>query len=202
MIKKVALTLFALIALTILAIFGIASMRPDTFRIERKIVMKAAPATIYLIANDFNHWTKWSPWEALDPDMKKNIEGPGVGVGAVYTWSGNDKVGEGKMSILESTPDSRVGMQLQFIKPFQATNNVEIQIAPVEGGSEVTWAMSGTNNMMAKVMSLFMNMDQTVGKDFETGLANLKVLAESQPPPPPPGNPAESMGAGGKIVTD
>jgi hypothetical protein len=112
--------------------------------------------------------------------MKKTIEGSGVG--SVYSWSGNDQVGEGKMTLTESVPDSRVAMKLEFIKPWAAVNDVEILLAPASDGTEVMWAMNGTHNFLSKAMCVFMDMDQMMGKDFESGLSNLKSLAESAPP--------------------
>jgi len=34
---------------------------------------------------------------------------------------------------------------------------------------------------VSKVMQVFMDFDKMIGKDFETGLANLRALAEKKP---------------------
>src|SRR5262249_39815170 len=103
-----------------------------------------------------------------------------AGTGATYAWQGNDKVGEGRMTILNSTKPSQVSIKLEFIKPWTATNAVTFSFAPVGEGTKATWAMDGQNNFAAKAFSLFMDFDKMVGGDFERGLAALKAIAESQ----------------------
>jgi len=181
--KKVLLSIFGLAAVAVLSILGLAATKPGAFHIERKAAIAAPPATVFAVVNDLHRWSEWSPWEKMDPNMKKTYAGPESGVDASYGWAGNDKVGEGRMTITESQADSRVGIRLEFLKPWQSTNQVAISLAPAGEGTEVVWAMDGTNNYMAKVFSVFMNMDQMIGKDFEAGLTNLKTLAESAPRP-------------------
>lgn len=181
MFRKIALTLFVLIAVAAVAIFAIASTRPATFHVERTVSTAAAPATVYAVINDLHRFPEWSPWQKLDPDMKITHEGPPSGVGATYTWVGNKEVGEGRMTITESTPTSSVVEKLEFIKPWASKCDVHFTIEPEGTGSKVTWAMDGTNDMMAKVMSVFMNMDAMVGKDFEEGLGKLKAVTEAEP---------------------
>ena len=181
MFRKIALTLFVLIAVACVAIFGIASTRPATYHIERSVTTAAPPATVYAVLNDMHRFPEWSPWQELDPNMKVTHEGPESGVGAKYSWAGNNDVGEGRMTITESTPNTSVVQKLEFLKPWASTCDVHFTIAPEGEGSKVTWAMDGNNDTMAKVMSLFMNMDSMVGKDFEKGLGKLKALTESAP---------------------
>jgi hypothetical protein len=127
------------------------------------------------MVNDFHHWDRWSPWEKFDPAMKKTFEGPPAGPGAIYSWVGNKKVGEGRMTILESKAAEFVTMKLEFIKPFAATHQAMFKLAPTAGGTHFTWSMEGNNNFMGKAFSLLMNMDKMVGKDFERGLGNLEA---------------------------
>ena len=181
MIRKIALTLFVLIAVGAIAVFGIASTRPATYHIERSVTTAAPPATVYAVLNDMHRFPEWSPWQELDPNMKVTHDGPPNGVGSIYSWAGNKDVGEGRMTITASTPNESVEQKLEFLKPWASTCTVHFTIAPEGPGSKVTWAMDGNNDMMAKVMGLFMNMDQMVGKDFDKGLGKLKDLTESQP---------------------
>lgn len=176
MIKKIALALAALVGVLLLVI----ATRPSTFRIERSIQTAASHSVLFSMVNDFHHWPKWSPWEKLDPAMKKEFSGAPRGTGAIYSWTGNDDVGEGRMTITESQPYQRVGIQLEFLKPFTATNQTTFVLSPARGGTAITWAMEGTNDFMGKAFSLFMDMDATVGKDFESGLTSLKTLAENE----------------------
>ncbi len=180
MIKKILLTLLSLVGLALVVILGLAATKPNTYRVERKSTIAAEPSTIFGVVNDFHRWPEWSPWENLDPQMKRTFEGPESGTGASYAWLGNDQVGQGKMTITESTPSDRIALRLEFIKPWAATNDVQFQFTPGDAGTDVAWTMNGNNNFMSKVMGVFMNMDQMIGKDFEAGLESMKTLAESE----------------------
>jgi hypothetical protein len=169
--------LIGVVAVVVLFV-GVVATRPAKFRIERSITIAAPPEKAFVHVNDFHKWVGWSPWEALDPTMKKTFEGAAEGVGSVYSWVGNGKVGEGRMTIERSVAPSFVGLKLEFFKPWAATNPTTFSFDPVPEGTKLTWAMDGTNNFSAKAFSLFMNMDKLVGRDFERGLAALKKLAE------------------------
>jgi hypothetical protein len=168
-----------IVAVVIAAILAFAATRPDTFRIERSIRVNVLPEKIFPLINDFHHWAAWSPWEKLDPAMKKTYTGAANGKGAVYEWEGNGKVGAGRMEITESHEPAKVIIQLSFLKPFKAQNLAEFSIDAKGDSTDVIWAMSGSKQFMLKVMGLFMNMDKMVGKDFETGLSNMKAVAEA-----------------------
>lgn len=152
--------------------------RPDTFRMERRIVIGASPEKIFLLVNDFHSWANWSPWEKLDPNMKRTYSGTPSGVGTKYEWVGKGQVGSGSMEITAATPPSSLAIDLNFLKPFKAHNLTEFTFIPATSGTEVAWVMSGSLNLMMKVFHIFMDMDKVVGKDFEQGLANLKQLSE------------------------
>src|SRR5206468_3186084 len=149
------------------------------FRIERGTTIKAPPEKIFALINDFHNWGSWSPWEKMDPTMKRTHSGPPSGLGAVYEWEGNKKVGKGRMEIVESSSPSKTVIKLDFFKPFEAHNTAEFTLEPQGDSTNVTWAMHGRQPYMLKVMCLFMDMDKMVGKDFETGLANMKAAAEA-----------------------
>jgi hypothetical protein len=130
--------------------------------------------------NDLRNWDAWSPWAKLDPDAKFTYEGPAAGVGAAFSWSGNRKVGAGRMAITESRPNERIRFQLDFLKPMRASNTTEFNFRPDGGQTEVTWTMSGKNNFLGKAFSLFVNCDTMVGGDFEKGLAQLGSVVAAQ----------------------
>lgn len=179
MLKKIFLALFAIIAIFLV----IVAMQSADFRIARSTTVAAPAQAVYAQVNDFHKWDAWSPWAKLDPAMKKNFEGAPSGVGASYTWSGNDKVGAGRMTITDSKPNELVRMKLEFTEPFAATNTAEFTMKPEGNQTTVTWSMSGTKNFMSKAFDLIMNMDKMVGGDFEKGLAQLKTVAEAAPKP-------------------
>lgn len=165
------------IALVLLLV--VVSRKPDSFRIERSAGMIASPDTVFALVNDFHRWEGWSPWEGIDPTMRRSYSGPASGKGAVYEWEGSKKVGKGRMEITEAVAASRIVIKLDFLKPFEAHNTTEITFASADDITLVTWTMYGPQPFMSKLFTLFMNMDAMVGKDFEKGLASLKLLAEA-----------------------
>lgn len=167
------------IAAVVLAFVAFVALQPSQFRIVRQALMSAPAAAVFDRVNDLHNWEDWSPWAKLDPGMKLTYSGPQSGTGAGYAWAGNNKVGEGRMTILESQPSEYVRIKLEFLRPWTATNTTEFRFEPRGQQTEVTWDMTGTNNFMAKAFGLFMNMDKLIGADFEKGLAQMKSLVES-----------------------
>ena len=178
MILNVIIGIGIALVVLIAAVLIIAATKPDTFRIERSAAIKAPPERIFALINDFHHWGAWSPWEKLDPDLKRTFSGQPSGPGAIYEWEGNKKVGLGRMEIKDSSPSRKVTIQLDFLKPFEAHNTAEFTLDPVGDSTNVNWAMHGRQPFMFKVVKLFINMEKLVGKDFEAGLANLKAQTE------------------------
>ncbi len=175
MAKKIGISVVVLIAILVIFI----ATRPAAFHIERSAQVDAPPEAVFPLINDFHQWAKWSPFEKLDPDMKKTFEGAEAGPGAIYTWSGNSSAGVGRMTIEESKPGERVDIKLEFTKPMKATNQAIFTLKPTESGTRVTWSMDGNNGFMGKAVTLFMNMDSMVGTQFEEGLANLNTAAKA-----------------------
>jgi uncharacterized protein YndB with AHSA1/START domain len=175
---KIALIALGVLVILVILVLIYASTRPDTFQIQRKIAIKAPPEKVFPLVNDFHEWAKWSPWEKLDPNLKRTYGGPDSGPGATYGWEGNDKVGTGRMEILKTTPPNEVKIQLDFLKPYEAHNTGTFQFQPTSEGTEVIWTMDGEAPFMFNVMKVFIDMDGIIGKDFEKGLAAMKVEAE------------------------
>jgi hypothetical protein len=173
-----------LIILAGIAALAYASTKPDDFRVQRVTSIEAAPDTIFPLLDDFQRWAEWSPWEGKDPAMKRAYTGAPAGQGAVYAWRGNRNVGAGRMEIVETSPPLRLMIDLHFLKPFQARHKAEFHLEPAGPATRVTWAMHGRAHPVMKTMGLFMNMDRMVGRDFETGLANLKRASENPTLPP------------------
>ncbi|HWW06406.1 SRPBCC family protein [Collimonas sp.] len=179
MVKTIVITIVVAIA----AILGYAATRPDTFRVQRSVIIKAPPEKIFALINDFHQWGSWSPYEKLDPAMKRSFSGAASGKGAMYAWESEGKAGAGSMEISDTSPPSKVApskvvIKLDFSKPFEGHNIAEFNVDTQGDSSNVTWAMYGPSPYVAKVMGVFFNMDNMIGKDFEAGLANLKNAAE------------------------
>jgi hypothetical protein len=177
MLKKIAIAAVVLVVLFV----GAAATRPSHFHVERSASVSAPPEVVFAFINDFHQWPAWSPWEKLDPGMKREYSGAAQGVGAKYDWAGNDDVGSGSMRIEDSQPSSRLRIALEFKTPFEASNETIFSLTPEAGATTVTWGMDGENNFMFKAMGLFMDMDEMIGKDFEEGLGNLERVAEAAP---------------------
>jgi len=171
--------LLIVLLVAVLGLLGYAALQPDRFRVERSTVIAAPPAAVYAQIDDFNAWARWSPWEKRDPAMQRTLGGAARGVGATYAWKGNDQVGAGRMTITEAAPAQRLVIRLEFLEPFAATNTAEFALQPQADGTKVTWAMHGPSPFLSKLMQVFVSMDAMVGKDFETGLANLKSVVAS-----------------------
>jgi len=168
-----------MIALTVLigGILLYAATRPDSFRVERSTQINAPPQKVLAFVNDFHRWGAWSPFENLDPAMKKTYGGAAAGKGATYDWDGNSKAGEGRMEIIEAAPTATV-IKLDFIKPFTAHNIAKFTAEPAGEATRVTWSMEGPQPFPTKLVGVFFNMDKMIGQEFQTGLASLKAAAE------------------------
>lgn len=173
MIKGSFLVIVVVVALMLI----FAATRPDSFRLERSISIKAPPDKVFALINDFHQWGAWSPWENIDVDLKRSYSGSTSGVGTVYGWEGN-KSGVGRMEILESNAPTQIKIKLDFMKPFEAHNMAEFTLHPRGDATDVSWVMYGPSPFLSKVMGLLFSMDRMVGAQFESGLANMKAVAE------------------------
>lgn len=179
MLKKILIAL----ALVVAAFAVVVALQPADFRITRSAMLPAPPAVVFEHVNDLHKWQAWSPWAKLDPAAKITFNETPAGTGARFAWAGNHEVGEGSMTITESRPAELVRFKLEFLKPFEATSTAEFTFKPAGDQTAVTWSMTGTNNFVGKAMSLIMNCDKMVGRQFEKGFANVEsVLKGAQKP--------------------
>jgi hypothetical protein len=172
-IKIVLIVLLVAVA----GVLAFAATKPDSFRVQRSTSIKAPPEKISAVLSDFQAWKAWSPWEKMDPAMKRTYSGEPTAKGAKYAWAGNSEVGEGSMTLTEAQP-SRVALDLDFVKPFEGHNKVVFTLTPMGDATEVTWDMHGPSPYITKVIQVFCDMDGMIGKEFEKGLADLKTLTE------------------------
>jgi carbon monoxide dehydrogenase subunit G len=175
---KAVLVVLAVLVIAVAGVLAYAATKPDTFKVQRSATIKAPADKIFPFISDFHEWTKWSPYENRDPGMKRSYGGAPRGKGATYAWDGNKNVGAGHMEILDAPAPSRVTIKLDFIRPFEGHNTAEFTLEPQGETTRVTWAMNGPVPLIGKVMHVFVDVDNMVGKDFEAGLAGLKALAE------------------------
>lgn len=179
MLKKILIAFGILILVFIIVV----ATRPPQFRVSRSITVAAPAAAVFPHVNELKKWQPWSPWVKLDPNAKSTFEGPDAGVGSVMGWAGNQDVGEGKMTIIESKPHELVRYRLEFYKPMAGVSEAEFTFKPEGNSTVVTWSMHGTNNFVGRAMCMVMNMDKMLGGQFEQGLTSIKGLVESKPKP-------------------
>jgi hypothetical protein len=168
----------AAIAAVVVLFLVVVALQPSDFKVERSATLRAPPPAAFAQVNDFQNWRAWSPWEKIDPALKRQYDGSKAGTGAVYAWQGNSDVGEGRMTITDSRPGELVRIRLEFFKPFAAVNDTVFQFKPSGEGTAVTWTMTGRNNFVAKAICLFVDMDKMVGGMFEQGLTQMKSVVE------------------------
>ena len=174
MFKKIAIVIVALIA----GICIFAATKPDTFHFERATTINASPEKVEPLLTDFHKWQAWSPWEKLDPNMKRTYSGAESGTGAIYAWEGNSDVGAGRMEITSAMP-TQIDIDLDFTAPMATSNKTKFVLTPSANATTVTWSMDGPMPYMSKLMTVFVSMESLLSKDFETGLASLKAAAET-----------------------
>lgn len=177
MISRVLIAVGVLIVLVLL----FAATKPKTFRIQRSISINAPPERVFALIDTLGSWPRWAPQDREDPSMKRMFSGPANGKGAVSDWTGSGSSGRGRMLITESLPPKKVSVQVDWVKPFAARNVNDFVLESTETSTKVTWTMQGPNLYVMRIMSVFVNMDRTMGKHFETGLVNLKAVAEHEP---------------------
>ena len=175
---EVLVIIAVILAIAIVAVLVLAATKPDALRVQRSVSIKAPPERIFPLISDFHQWVTWSPYEQKDPAMKRSYSGAESGKGAVYAWDGDKNVGSGRMEILEASAPQKIVIKLDFFTPFEGHNTAEFTMLPQGDGTHVTWVMYGPANFMSKLIQVFLNLDNMIGKDFEAGLANLKTLTE------------------------
>jgi uncharacterized protein YndB with AHSA1/START domain len=174
LVKKTARVMLIMVAV----ILVYAATRPDTFRVERTAMIKATPEKIYPYLSDFRKGEAWLPYEKKDPSMKRTHSGAASGKGSVYEFQGNKEVGSGRLEIIDAVPLSRVVIKLDMLKPIAGHDIIEYTLEPRGDSTNFTWTIHGRVPFLGKVLSVFVSMDKMIGKDFETGIANLKAIVE------------------------
>lgn len=177
--KKVLIGVVAVIAVAVLGFLAVAMMQPSEIHVERSVTIAAAPSDVFPHLSDLREFFEWSPWSDVDPDQESTFSDPSAGVGAVYSWSGNEDVGVGHMTITEIETDRKVAIDLVFLEPWESAGQVSFLLAPVGDGTEVTWTFDEHAGLMMKIMGLFMSMDEMLGADYEKGLASLAQTVET-----------------------
>lgn len=128
---------------------------------------------------DLREWERWSPWEALDPHVRREYSGPESGEGAYCAWRGNRRVGEGNMMVASATPET-VTLRIVSIRPWKANmpSTFQFQATETGTGTRVIWTLYGEHRGLGGLLARLRGTEKNVGKDFDRGLARLKDAAE------------------------
>jgi uncharacterized protein YndB with AHSA1/START domain len=173
MALKIALLILLLIVLLLL----FAATKPNSFRVQRSITMHAPQERVFALINDLHAWDAWS----ADNDggtVAKIYTGPASGKGAMAEWDAAGRAGSAKMLITESVPPSRVSVNVDWRKPFEAHNLNEFTMQPRGEEIEITWNIQASNSYSMKLIGIFVNMKSEFAKHMDSGLTNLKNAAE------------------------
>jgi carbon monoxide dehydrogenase subunit G len=175
MLRNILIAVAAIVAVVV----AVIAVQPSQFRVERTIVIAAPTEVVFAQVNDLRKWQDWSPWAQLDSAAKATFEGPDTGVGAIFNWSGNDEIGEGRMTIVESVPNEIVRAKIDFVRPFTGTSTTEIDLTPAVDHTAVTWIMTSQLDFISKAMCLIMNPSAKIEADMDKGLEKMKALIEA-----------------------
>ncbi len=174
-IKKILLGIGALIAIILIA----ALFVKKDFGTEKEVTIGKPSQEVFNYIKYLKNQDHFSKWARLDPNMKREYRGTDGTVGFVSAWDGNSEVGKGEQKIVKIVDGQRLDFELHFIDPFESVSPAYMTTEAVSATqTKVKWGMSGKMTYPFNIMGLFMNMDDMIGKDFQTGLDNLKVLME------------------------
>lgn len=171
---------FLYILVIVVAIISVlAFMAPKRYDVNRIILINKSVDEVFAYLKLLKNQDNWSPWATKDPNMKKTLTGIDGEVGCVSAWFGNKDVGEGEQEIKVLKENEEVLSELRFLKPFKSTSDAYLRVSQEGSETKVIWGFSGTNKFPMSIMMLFMNMDKSVGSDFEQGLKKLKIVLEN-----------------------
>lgn len=182
--KKILLSVLGILVAIIALVLIIASFRPADWKIERSTTINAPRETVWALVSNLDRYGEWSPFAQLDPNMSKTIENHGAQVGSTYAWDGNKEAGAGKMTFVDVKPLESIQIELDFLRPFPATNRVDYTFREEGGQTNFTWTMTGKyeglSGLMGKTFDMLMDMDKMVGAEFEKGLTAVKTISERE----------------------
>jgi len=175
MMQKILIGLIAMIG----SFLALILLQPSDYQITRTTTISAPPQDVFAQIDDFHRWQAWSPWAERDPKAKVSFDGPASGKGAMFAWSGNNEVGEGRMTLTESQSGEHARIKTDFVKPFVGSSYSDFSLKPEGGATSVSWTISGQNDFIAKAICMFVSMDKVLGGEMEKGLASMKQLVEA-----------------------
>ncbi|MEO6348345.1 MAG: SRPBCC family protein [Aquaticitalea sp.] len=159
----------------------LAFLVPKAYHVKRSVVVHKSLPEVFNYLKFIRNQDYWSPWKMKDPNMKQESFGSDGQVGFINKWEGNKEVGSGEQELTGLIENDVVESQLRFFKPWKSVSDAYLKVLKYdENNTEVIWGFSGVNKVPANIFMLFFNMDKVVGKDFEEGLASLKIILDEK----------------------
>jgi uncharacterized protein YndB with AHSA1/START domain len=156
-----------------------AAMLPNDFRVSRSIGIKAPREKIFALINDMKSFNQWNPFAKMDPSTTTVYRGPASGPRAAFDWEGTGKAGKGSLEIVDVNAPAAVTMKLDILKPMEGHNTVVFALQTNGDVTDVSWTMTGPYPYLNRIFGAIFSMDKMIGGSFESGLADLKRIAES-----------------------
>ncbi|MFC7775379.1 SRPBCC family protein [Flavobacterium sp. GCM10027622] len=177
-LKKIFFTLLALIGIALIA----GLIMDKNYAMERETIINVPKDSVFNYIKYLKNQDHFSVWNQKDPNSKRTFKGTDGEVGFIYTWdSSMDDVGAGDQEIKKIITGERIDMELRFKRPFESTDYAYfITAASSPSQTKVKWGFTGTIPYPMNIMKPFMNMDEIIGKDLETGLEQLKAILEQK----------------------
>ncbi|TNE54200.1 MAG: polyketide cyclase [Bacteroidetes bacterium] len=177
-LKGMLITALVLVAIPLIA----ALFVKKDYAVEREVIIEKDSKEVFSFIKHLKNQSEYSVWQQRDPNMERTFTGTDGTVGFIASWkSENEEVGSGEQEITKIDEGKRIETELRFKEPFEATDQAYMETEAMEGNkTKVKWGFTGRMNYPMNVMLLFMDMEEMVGGDLQTGLDNLKGLMEKK----------------------
>lgn len=164
--------IFYLILIVIISSSVYVATLDGQFDLQQSRTMKIPTSVVYKNINDFKNWKDWGPWHELDATIVASFPENTSGVGASYSWIGQD--GSGAMKTLSVQENKEIIQQIDF--GSGSTPKVYWKLNKVENGTEVTWGMRGNNSFGEKIYWLYKGgMEKSMLPMYDRGLELLEL---------------------------
>jgi uncharacterized protein YndB with AHSA1/START domain len=166
--------------LAVAVLFVFVAFQTADYSIRREISIKAPPKKIFPYLVSAEKADSWMPWKDSDPNLKMSYMGPKEGIGSISSWESPGRMGVGQAEIVGVIPDQKIQTKITYKKPMVFEQLSEFTLTPNGETTTMTWAVTGKNNFIGRLMCTLsmMNMDKMVGGEFEKGLNKLKSEIE------------------------
>jgi len=172
-LKRIGAGLLIIIVIPLI----VALFVPKHFLFKKTISINAPIDSVWANVNSLSALDNWSPWNDLDPNMKKVMSGVDGTIGAMQSWE-SDIVGSGSQTISRIEKPQLFETELNFTEPNESNGKAYVKLMPEGASTNATWGMTGTIPYPFNIMNLFMDMEKNMGKDWDNGLSKLKMLSE------------------------